>query len=127
MLNGEGTMSPLNMDPLIVFKPFTYPGKNVNADRNNPDWTPAELKAAIQTPAQLQQWEQQQAFLVVFENVGFTYRDFYIPLSSALIGKTQSVNRMKHPFQAYLYERLLNWAQHNAAKHRPMRRPHLRH
>jgi subtilisin family serine protease len=116
MLNVEGAMSPLNMNNLIVFKPFTYNGKNVDADKNNPNWTPAELKAAIQTPGQLQQWDQQQAFLVVFENVGYTYRDFTIPLSAALIGKAQSVNRMKHPFQAYIYQRLLDWAQGNKAK-----------
>lgn len=127
MLNAEGAMSPLNMDNLIVFKPFAYNGKNVNVDKNNPNWTPAELKAAIQDPAQLQQWEQQKAFLVVFENIGFTYRDFYIPLSSTLIGKTQSVNGMKHPFQAYIYRRLLNWAQHSPAKRRPIRSSRARH
>jgi len=126
MLNVESAMSPLNMDNLIVFKPFIYTGQNVNADKNHPDWTPAELKAALQNPDQLKQWEQQQAFLVVFENVGFTWRDFYIPLSSALIGKTQSVNQMKHPFQAYIYERLLNWAQGDWAKRHRMRRPHRR-
>ncbi|MFL5237892.1 MAG: S8 family peptidase [Rhizomicrobium sp.] len=122
MLNVESAMSPLNMGNLIVFQPFIYNGKNVNADKNTPNWTPAELKAAIQTPGQLQQWEQQEAFLVVFENVGYTYRDFTIPLSSALIGKTQSVNHMRHPFQAYIYQRLLNWAQGNKAKRH--RTPH---
>ncbi|HEX3652982.1 MAG TPA: S8 family serine peptidase [Rhizomicrobium sp.] len=124
MLNVEGAMSPLNMDNLIVFQPFTYNGKNVNADRNNPNWTPAALKAAIQTPGQLQQWEQQGAFLVVFENVGYTWRDFIIPLSSTLINKTQAVNHDKHPFQAYIYQRLLDWAQGTKAKHRP-HRPHM--
>jgi subtilisin family serine protease len=126
MLNVEGAMSPLNMDNLTVFQPFTYNGKNVNADKNNPNWTPAQLKAAIQNPGQLQQWEQQQAFLVVFENVGYTYRDFYIPLSSALIGKTQSVNHTKHPFQAHIYQRLLDWAQGNRTK-RHHHRTHTRH
>jgi hypothetical protein len=114
------------MDNLIVFQPFTYNGKNVDADKNNPNWTPAALKAAIQTPGQLQQWQDQNAFLVVFENVGFTYRDFYIPLSSTLINKNQSVNGMKHPFQAYLYERLLNWAQQSPRKRHSMRRSHQR-
>jgi hypothetical protein len=126
MLNVESAMSPLNMDNLIVFQPFTYNGKNVDADKNNPNWTPAALKAAIQTPGQLQQWQDQNAFLVVFENVGFTYRDFYIPLSSTLINKNQSVNGMKHPFQAYLYERLLNWAQQSPRKRHSMRRSHQR-
>jgi subtilisin family serine protease len=124
MLNVESAMAPLNMDNLIVFQPFTYTGKNVNADRNNPNWTPAALKAAIQTPGQLQQWEQQGAFLVVFENVGYTWRDFIVPLSSTLINKTQAVNHEKHPFQAYIYQRLLDWAQGTKAKHRP-RRPRI--
>jgi hypothetical protein len=124
MLNAESAMSPLNMDNLIVFQPFTYNGHNVNADKNNPNWTVADLKAAIQTPGQLQQWDQQQAFLVAFENVGYTYRDFYIPLSSALIGKTQAVNRMKHPFQAYLYQRLVDWAQGGPKHHRARHKRH---
>jgi hypothetical protein len=109
MLNMESAMSPLHFDNMIVFKPFMY-GHAVNVDRTKPNWTAASLKAALQDPNQVSQWEQQKAFLVVYENIGMTYRDFVIPLSSALIGKQQAVNGPNYQFQSYIYQRLLNWA-----------------
>lgn len=111
MLNIEAAQCPLNFDTLSVFKPFTYKNSNVNVNQGKPNWTPASLKAAIQTQGQLAQWQNQNAFLVAFETVGPTYRDFIIPLSSALIGKSQSVNGTRHPFQTYVYQHLLDWAQ----------------
>lgn len=114
MLNVEAAQSPLKPDNMIVFQPLKYnAGKDVKLDKNNPNWTAAQLKAALKDPNQLAQWQQQNAFLVGYENIGLTYRDFYIPLSSNLIGKTQSVNGVKHPFQSYIYQRLVNWAQGN--------------
>ena len=111
-LNVEAAMSPLNFDKAIVFSPLVYKGgANVNLDKNHPNWTPAALKAAINTQGQLDVWNNKQAFLIMYENVGYTYRDFYIPLSSALIGKNQKVNNIQHPFQSYIYQRLLDWAQ----------------
>jgi subtilisin family serine protease len=118
LLNVEAAQSPLNFDNLIVFKPFTFNGKGIKVDKNGPNWTAAALKAAIQTPGQLDQWQKQNAFLVVFENIGTTYRDFLIPLSPSLIGKNQNVNGPTHPFQDFLYQRLLNWAQQTPARHR---------
>lgn len=118
MLNVEAAQSPLNFDNLIVFQPFTYKGKKINVDKNGPNWTAAALKQAIQTPGQLDQWEKQGAFLVAFENIGTTYRDFVIPLSSTLIGKNQTVNGDSVPFQSFLYQRLLNWAQQTPGRHK---------
>ena len=110
MLNVEAAQSPLNFDNLAVFQPFVFNGKKVEVDRLNPNWTPAALKAAILTPGQLDAWNKQQAFLVVFENVGTTYRDFVIPLSSNLVTSSQTMNGARHRFQAYVYQRLINWA-----------------
>ncbi len=119
MLNAEAAQSPLNFDNLIVFKPYIYHnGDNINVDKNGPNWTAADLKAAIQTPGQLDTWKKQNAFLVVFENIGTTYRDFLIPLSPALIGKNQALNGPKHPFQAFLYQRMLDWAQQQPGRHK---------
>lgn len=120
LLNIEAAQSPLNFNNLIVFQPFIYSGgKNISVDKNGPNWTPADLKAALLNPSQVAQWQSQNAFLVVFENIGNTYRDFLVPLSSNLIGKNQQVNKATHPFQSYLYQRLLNWAQQT-----PHRRKH---
>jgi hypothetical protein len=125
LLNVEAAQSPLNFDNLIAFKPFIYKAKKIAVDKDGPNWTAAELKAAIQSPGQLDQWEQQGAFLVVFENIGTTYRDFVIPLSSSLIGKNQTVNGQSVPFQSFLYQRLVNWAQ-GTPHHRKKKRTKLR-
>lgn len=118
MLNAEAAQSPLNFDNMIVFQPMKYnAGKDVKLDKNNPNWTPAQFKAALKNPVTLLTWELGQMYVVGYENVGLTYRDFYIPLSSFLIGKAQSVNGAKHPFQSYIYPRLLTWAQNGAARH----------
>ena len=45
---------------------------------------------------------------MAFENIGTTYRDFTIPLSSMLVGKNQTVNGNSNPFQNYLYQRLID-------------------
>ena len=127
-LNVEAAMSPLNMDNAIVFSPMVYKGgANVNLDKNHPNWTPAALKAAINSPGQLDTWNKQQAFLVVYENIGYTYRDFYIPLSSALIGKKQTINNYQHLFQSYIYPRLLDWAQGNPHRAPKGLKKHKRH
>lgn len=122
-LNIEAAQSPLNFDNLIVFKPFVYnKGKRISVDKNGPNWTPADLKAAINTPGQLDQWQKQGAFLVAFENVGTTYRDFLIPLSSSLVDKTQALNNdPSNEFQTYIYQRMLNWAQQTPSRHRKHR------
>ncbi|HEX4159233.1 MAG TPA: S8 family serine peptidase [Rhizomicrobium sp.] len=111
MLNVQAAVSPLSFDNLTVFQPFLFNGKNIEVDRNNPNWTPAALKTAILTPGQLATWDQERAFLVAYENVGNTYRDFIIPLSSQLVTASQSVNGSKNRFQAYIYETMLTWAE----------------
>ncbi|MBV9570453.1 MAG: S8 family serine peptidase [Alphaproteobacteria bacterium] len=123
MLNVEAAQSPLNFDNMIVFQPMKYNnGKDVKLDKNHPNWTAAQFKAALKNPVTLLTWELGQMYVVGYENVGLTYRDFNIPLSSQLIGKTQSVNGAKHPFQSYIYERLLDWAQHTAGRHKKGKR-----
>jgi hypothetical protein len=77
--------------------------------------------------SQLSQWEQQGAFLVAYENIGLTYRDFVVPLSSKLIGKSQNLNGATNRFQIYLYQRLLNWAQQTPTRPKSLARVKLTH
>jgi hypothetical protein len=42
-----------------------------------------------------------------------TDRDFLVPLSSKLVGKSQTVNGVTQPFQSYIYQRMLRWANGN--------------
>ena len=112
MLDTEAAMSPLSFSNLAVFKPFVYQqGVAVAADRTSPNWGVPHLKTALQDPNQRAEWKKQGAFLVAYENIGTTYRDFLIPLSPKLIGKTQVVNGVTLTFQSYLYPRLLAWSQ----------------
>ncbi|HEY1962520.1 MAG TPA: S8 family serine peptidase [Rhizomicrobium sp.] len=114
MLNVEAAMSPLNLDRLIVFQPFAYKdGVAVAVDPNSANWKADRLKTALQDPARRQQWEKGKAFLVAYEKVGTTDRDFLVPLSSKLVGKSQTVNGVTQPFQSYIYQRMLRWANGN--------------
>ncbi|HEX4077335.1 MAG TPA: S8 family serine peptidase [Rhizomicrobium sp.] len=111
MLNVEAAVSPLSFDNLTVFQPFIFNGKEIKVDRQNPNWTAADLKTAILTPGQLDTWDSEGAFLVADENVGATYRDFIIPLSSQLVTASQKVNGSRNRFQTYIYEPMIAWAE----------------
>ncbi|HWD28248.1 MAG TPA: S8 family serine peptidase [Rhizomicrobium sp.] len=110
-LNIEASQSPLNFNNLIVYQPYTYANNNGNV--NTPllnFYSTSQLKNAALNPGQLNLWQQKNAYLVAFEPIGTTYRDFNIPLSTTLVGKSQTVNGSTNPFQAYLYQRLIDWA-----------------
>jgi subtilase family protein len=109
-LNIQASQSPLNFNNLVVYQPYTYGGgTNVNTPLLN-FYSSQQLKSAALNPGQLNLWQQKGAYLVAFESIGTTYRDFNIPLSSMLVGKSQTVNGSTNPFQAYLYQRLIDWA-----------------
>jgi len=109
MLDVEASQSPLNFNNLVVYQPaYRYDTNFKTADGMT--WTAANLKTAILSSGQLNLWQQQKAFIVAFETIGDTYRDFAIPLSSALIGKTLTINGFENPFQSYLYQRMIDWA-----------------
>ncbi len=119
-LNIEASQSPLDFNNLVVYQPYVYNGKavsngllNSGAFANNPlfaNWSATSLKSSVLKPGQLALWQNQGAYVVAFENIGTTYRDFTIPLSSLLVGKSQNVNGSSNPFQNYLYQRLIDWA-----------------
>ena len=108
-LDVQASQSPLNFNNLIVYQPFTYSGSAVNTPLL-PNWSPTALKNSVLNAGQLNLWQQKGAYLVAFETIGTTYRDFNIPLSSLLVGKNQTVNGSSNPFQSYLYQRMIDWA-----------------
>ncbi len=119
-LNIEASQSPLDFNNLVVYQPYAYNGKSVSTGlfgtgilASSPlfaNWSAKSLKASVLNPGQLALWQNQSAYVVAFENIGSTYRDFSIPLSSLLVNKSQTVNGSSNPFQAYLYQRLIDWA-----------------
>jgi hypothetical protein len=118
MLDVEAAMSPLDFNKLAVYKPYTYSGSSVNTgllgtgllSNLTGNWSAKSLKSSVLTSGQLALWQKQKAFIVAFEAIGGTYRDFTIPLSTLLAGRSQTVNGATNPFQSYLYQRLIDWA-----------------
>jgi hypothetical protein len=118
-LNVEASQSPLNWDNLTIYEPApTGPnGADVNLNLSDPRnplgpaYTSASLKASVLTPGQLNLWQLQGAYLVAFETIGTTYRDFEIPLSSVLVSRNANIGQGNNPFQTYLYQRLIDWAR----------------
>jgi subtilisin family serine protease len=108
-LDVQASQSPLDFNDLTVYQPYTYNGKAVTTPllANS---SPTLLKSAVLSPGQLNLWQQKGAYIVAFETIGSTYRDFTIPLSSLLVGKNQTVNGNSNMFQSYLYQRLIDWA-----------------
>jgi hypothetical protein len=120
-LNVEAAMSPLKFGKLAVYQPASY-DRSVSVATGYAGaaipvgstvlsrWANKSLKTAVMTAGQLQLWQDQKAYIVAFEPIGTTYRDFIIPLSTRLVGKSQTVNGVSSMFQAYLYQRLIDWA-----------------
>ncbi|MEJ1970536.1 MAG: S8 family peptidase [Rhizomicrobium sp.] len=123
-LDVEASQSPLDFNNLVVYQPFNYSARQQPATglfgtgimSNSPlfaNWSPRQLKQSVLNPGQLNLWQKQSAYIVAFENIGSTYRDFTIPLSSMLVGKSQKTGDGTNPFQSYLYHRLIDWAHGN--------------
>ncbi len=108
-LDVQASQSPLNFNDLTVYQPYTYNGKSVTTPLLT-NSSASSLKSAVLSPGQLNLWQQKGAYIVAFETIGGTYRDFTIPLSSLLVGKSQTVNGSTNQFQSYLYQRLIDWA-----------------
>jgi hypothetical protein len=104
-LDIEASQSPLSFDNLTILKPGTLPG-----GAYSPTMSATTLKAAVLDPGQLRLWQKKGAYIIAFENIGATFRDFAIPLSSLLTGKNVGLDGENKPFQTYLYQRLIDWA-----------------
>jgi len=109
-LDVQASQSPLNFDNLWVYQPFTYSGNGNNNLKGLPDSSARQLKQSVLDAGQLALWQNQNAYVVAIEPIGTTYRDFTIPLSTVLVGKNQKSAFGNNPFQSYLYQRLIDWA-----------------
>ncbi|HEY1962042.1 MAG TPA: S8 family peptidase, partial [Rhizomicrobium sp.] len=83
-LDVEASQSPLDFNSLTVYQPYTYNGKAVTTPLF-PNSSAKSLKASVLSAGQLNLWQQKGAYIVAFESIGSTYRDFEIPLSSMLV------------------------------------------
>ena len=106
-LDIEASQSPLSFDNLTVLQPGTLPNGDYTYSATIPA---ATLKAAVLDPGQLNLWQQQGGYIIAFETIGATFRDFEIPLSSLLTGQNVNLGGENKPYQSYLYQRLIDWA-----------------
>jgi Subtilase family len=102
-LDIEASQSPLDFNKLVVLQPGhgSAFGQMMSA---------GTLKASLLNPGQLALWQKKSAYLIAYETIGSTFRDFDIPLSSLLAGKKMANGQPDRPFQTYLYDRLIDWA-----------------
>ena len=61
-------------------------------------------------------WEDKGMYFYAFEDIGETFRDFAIPLSSKLVDQTILVKgTSEEQFQAYLYNAMMDWTKHGSS------------
>lgn len=104
-LDVQASQSPLSFDDLVVYQPALNDGYYTLGGRF---WSPSKLKSAVLDPGQLNLWQNKGAYLVAFESIGSTFRDFDIPLSTLLVGTKRTSGG--YLYQSYLYDRLIQWA-----------------
>lgn len=106
LLDVEAATSPISFDNLQF-----YTSTNGGADGYT-GVSAAQLKTILVDQGQLNLWDAQGASLIAYENIGATYRDFTVSLSS-LLGQTSVEATTGERFQRHVNKRLFDWA--NAA------------
>ena len=102
LIDAEAAQAPLNFDNLVIFEPNSNGGFSMQ--------TPQQLRNAVLSPGQLDLWEVEGAAIFAIENIGDTYRDFSIPLSTTLFGQSGTFNGNTERYQRHNYQRLVDWA-----------------
>jgi hypothetical protein len=98
VLDVEASQSPLNFANLSFYE---FNGTNTKGKRR----TAADVqKGGIKST-----WEASGTYYYLIENIGTTYRDFAVPLSTRLIGQKTGVGGTQEYFQSYVEDRLTDW------------------
>ncbi|UVO49494.1 S8 family serine peptidase [Sphingomonas sp. SUN019] len=64
----------------------------------------------IRNPKEVAKWEAAGMFFYAYEDIGNSFRDFAIPMSSKLVGQTAlSSGGTMEQLQAYIYSRFIAW------------------
>ncbi len=105
MLDTEAALSPLDWNDLQFYYSLTEDGRLHEA--RNATW----MRAAQLLGGNIR-LEERGAYLIALEEVGDTYRDFRIPLSTQLYGKSTDYQGYdsERRFQRHLYQRFADWA-----------------
>lgn len=101
LLDVEAAVSPLNFDNLTFYSPS---GSGFTTQ------TASQFRNTLVVPGQLNLWEVAGESVFAIENIGDTYRDFSIPLSTVLHGQSGTFNGGTEQYQRHIYNRLVDWA-----------------
>jgi hypothetical protein len=103
LLDVTASQAPLNFNNLYFYK-FDDSGYVSQAS------AASVLSTGIEAS-----WEANGAYFIAYENIGNTYRDFAIPLSSRLYGQTVGLWGDSEYFQSFIYSRLTDWLGYGEA------------
>lgn len=109
LLDVEASQSPLNFDNVYFYVPDRKAGLSYGR-KHFDGWTSASIKDALLVPGALSLFEDEGAYLYGMENIGATFRDFAIPLSTKLYGANFDGYGDVQRFQRHLYQRLVDWS-----------------
>jgi hypothetical protein len=100
ILDVTAALSPLSFDGLKWYQ-YDAKGNIVETQTNK-----------IRDPKEQAKWEAAGRFFYAYEDVGATFRDFAIPVSSKLVdGTAMSMTGSSEYLQSYIYSRFMVWAQ----------------
>ncbi|WP_158266330.1 S8 family peptidase [Allosphingosinicella deserti] len=100
LIDVEAAQSPKSFDQLVWYQ---WDGKK-------PTEKSVDSVQKTVTQADTSKWDSKDMFFYTFERLaGGSQRDFAIPLSSKLVDQTLYVNGANEQFQAYLYDRMVDW------------------
>ena len=104
VLDVEASQSPLNFANLSYYE---YSDSNIKGTRRS--------AANVQKGGIKSTWEAKGTYFYLIENIGTTYRDFAVPLSTRLIGQKTGVGGTQEYFQSYVEDRLTDWINGTAS------------
>ncbi|HEY5409483.1 MAG TPA: S8 family serine peptidase [Caulobacteraceae bacterium] len=99
-LNIAASQAPLNWRNMVYLKPGLL-GIPLPVSVN-------QVVAQVQTGNQTA-WNSSKLYFTALERIGNTYRDFYIPLASSLVGQNIGALAGQQMFQSYLTGPLKTW------------------
>ena len=110
MLDVEAALSPLSWENLTYYYSRSEDGRLRRG--KSADWIQNAFLRADRV-----RLEENGAYVVAIEEVGDTFRDFRIPLSSQLFGQDSVLDQIDQDrkFQRHLYQRFVDWASGGSA------------
>ncbi|RYG86709.1 MAG: hypothetical protein EON59_09340, partial [Alphaproteobacteria bacterium] len=98
ILDVTAALSPLSFNGLKWYE-YDAKGKIKEAQANK-----------IRDPKEVAKWEAKGMFFYAYEDIGATFRDFAIPVSTKLVGQSalSSTGSMEY-LQSYIYSRFIAW------------------